>query len=283
MHLAIILMEPAYLILLRVPPSVSVTLISIFQTVCLMFASPIHAKMVAFVKQAMEHFSVSVPLASQDRTVQQPKVTDQLGPTPGGTVKCEVNIPCHFPVYTTGDNNGTPPQVTPGPTSADLNVTVDPTVRDNSTGLPGYTFLTPITTTSVLPGQKQLCVKIGNQKGVTDSACFHVIFTDNAPGASSSPIYTPTSMPRQGNDNAQFVNPTPPPGTTLPCSDSSRGCHFLVYSEPANSTTGCPHVTALTTGVFIFSSNSNQVGDQCVNEVLVLPQVAPQLICLQAG
>ncbi|GFO49252.1 hypothetical protein PoB_007575700 [Plakobranchus ocellatus] len=88
---------------------------------------------------------------------------DQLGPTPGGTVNCKVNIPCHFPVYTSGDFNGSLPKVTPGPRSSDLNVTLDPTVRDNSTGLPGSTFLTPVTTTSAVPGQKQLCVDVGDQ------------------------------------------------------------------------------------------------------------------------
>ena len=60
------------------------------------------------------------------------------------------------------------PQMSPGPLSPGLNVTIDQTVPENSTGLPGFTFITPVTTTSSVPGQKQLCLNIHNQKYVFD-------------------------------------------------------------------------------------------------------------------
>ncbi|GFR81300.1 hypothetical protein ElyMa_005921100 [Elysia marginata] len=225
------------------------------------------------------HFSL--PSCAPDSVDQHPKyptAIDQLGPTPGGTINCKVNIPCHFPVYTAADDNGTYPQVTPGPTSPDINVILNTTVADNSTGLPGFTYLTPVTTTSAVPGHKQLCVNIGNQQAVADSACFHIIFRDNV---LPSPISPASGITTSGKD--KFMPPTPPDGTTLPCSDSTNGCHFLVYSEPGNATIDCPQVAALTPGVVVFSNSPGQGGDQCINEVLVMPQVAPQQVCLQAG
>ncbi|RUS77145.1 hypothetical protein EGW08_015101, partial [Elysia chlorotica] len=165
-----------------------------------------------------------------DQHPPNPSVTDQLGPTPGGTVKCIVNIPCQFPVYTTGDLTGNFPQVTPGPKSKDLSVSLNATVADNSTGLPGFTYATPVSTTSTVPGQKQLCVNIGNQLSVTDSACFHIIFSDN----DTVSLLSPTNIPAPSsltNDSARFVSPTPPSGSVLPCADPIAGCHLLVYSQ----------------------------------------------------
>ncbi|GFO49253.1 hypothetical protein PoB_007575800 [Plakobranchus ocellatus] len=241
------------------------------------------ARMEEFVNLIMELTNAFVVLASQDTTVQQPMVLSKLGPTPGGTVSCMVNIPCHFPVYTTGDHNGTFPQVIPGPRSPDINVTLDLTVRDNSTGLPGFTFLTHVTTTSAVPGQKQLCVDIGDQQGISDSACFHITFTDTKLITPSSSPASATQGPSLSGDKAKFVSPTPPDGTTFPCSDSVNGCHFLVYSKPGNASTHCPQVSSPATGVYVFPDSVNQGSDQCVSEVLVLPQMAPLHLCLQAG
>ncbi|RUS77144.1 hypothetical protein EGW08_015100, partial [Elysia chlorotica] len=245
------------------------------------FCQALNGTHLCFCPLGFSGFNCSTPDANP--LLSKPQVTDQLGPTPGGTVTCKVNTPCQFPVYTSGDNNGAIPVVGPGPMSPDLNVTVETTVADNSTGLPGSTFLTPVVATSAVPGQKQLCVNVGNQNGVTDSACFHVIFTFDNPGPSSFPALSSTLSPDQTDDNASFASPTPPTGTTLPCANSIDGCHFLVFSKPGNSSLGCPHVTALTPKVIIFPTKSNQGGDLCINEILVLPQASPQTICLQAG
>ena len=56
------------------------------------------------------------------------------------------------------------PNVYPGPKSPEINVTLAPTVADNTTGLPGFTFLTPVSTTSSVPGHKQLCLDISNHQ-----------------------------------------------------------------------------------------------------------------------
>ncbi|GFO49251.1 hypothetical protein PoB_007575600, partial [Plakobranchus ocellatus] len=211
----------------------------------------------------------------------QPSITEQLGPTPGGTVNCKVNIPCHFPVYTTGDYNGSLPKVTPGPRSPDINVTLDPTVRDNSTGLPGSTFLTPVTTTSAVPGQKQLCVDVGDQLSTKDTGCFHIVFTDNALTTKPPNTFATNSSAHVGQPN--FISPTPPDGTVLPCSDLTSGCYFLVYSTADNVTGNCSEVSGLSPGVYVFPDSVGQGSGQCVNEVLVLPQLAPLHLCLQAG
>ncbi|GFR81302.1 hypothetical protein ElyMa_005921300 [Elysia marginata] len=209
----------------------------------------------------------------------KPLVTDQLGPTPGGTINCKVNIPCHFPVYTTGDATGTLPNVTEGPTSPDINVILNATVADNSTGLPGFTYLTPVTTISAVPGHKQLCVNIGKNLNVTDSACFHVIFTDNTTISTSPSSPKTTGIPGHTSSKTKFVFPTPPDGTVFPCSQTIRGCSFLVYPQPGNASGDCPEVSSTHQGVYVFKSSPGQ----CVNEVLILPQLAPQHICLQAG
>ncbi|RUS77146.1 hypothetical protein EGW08_015102, partial [Elysia chlorotica] len=191
----------------------------------------------------------------------KPSSTEVLGPSPGGTVQCTVNVPCNFPVYTTGDSSGTLPKVTTGPKSPDIAVTLNATVADNSTGLPGFTYLTPVTTISAIPGQKQLCINIGNSQDVTDSACFHVIFNDNNTSSMTVPSPLP-AFPSQTNAMAKFVSPTPPDNTSLPCSDPNTGCHFLVFSEPTNSTGDCPAVSARSPGVLVFPTSAGQ-GDQC--------------------
>ncbi|RUS77147.1 hypothetical protein EGW08_015103, partial [Elysia chlorotica] len=212
-----------------------------------------------------------------------PLVTAELGPTPGGVINCQVNVPCDFPVHITGGASGSVPTVKPGPSSPDVNTVLSPTAADNSTGLPGSTFLTPITATSSVPGEKQLCVNIADQGGVTDSACFHVIFTDNKTRTANAPFSSTTASPVYTSEKAKFVSPTPPTGSTLPCSNSINDCNLLVFSEPDNTTGDCPQISSGESGVYVFHSTRGRGGDQCINEVLVLPHVAPQVVCLQAG
>ncbi|GFR65250.1 hypothetical protein ElyMa_001942700 [Elysia marginata] len=129
-----------------------------------MNAIPTHVKMVAYAKHPKEGFGVSALSGSEARLVRKPFVTDQLNPAPGSTINCKVNTPCGFPVFTTSDNSGTPPEITPGPKTPDINVTIDPTIPNNGTQMPGITFLTPVTTTSPMPGHKELCLNVGSNQ-----------------------------------------------------------------------------------------------------------------------
>ncbi|GFO22254.1 hypothetical protein PoB_004875900, partial [Plakobranchus ocellatus] len=65
--------------------------------------------------------------------------------------------------------------------------------------------------------------------------------------------------------------------------EEACGCYFLVYSTPDNITGNCSKVSGLFPGVHVFPDSVSLGSGQCVSEILVLPQVAPLHLCLQAG
>ncbi len=71
-------------------------------------------------------------------------------------VTYEINDKTFFPFW----NSHIPPTLTPGPTSGNVNVNVDPTPKlDSATGVPDL-YTTPVTLMSPDKGSKKVCFKL---------------------------------------------------------------------------------------------------------------------------
>ncbi|XP_046558081.1 uncharacterized protein LOC124267208 isoform X2 [Haliotis rubra] len=182
----------------------------------------------------------------------------------GGTIKCVKDTPCVFPVHTQAPGGShTAPTLTPGPTSGNVGVSVDPTPKlDTATGVPGL-YTTPVTLTSPDKGPKKVCFKLTS--ATADSVCYNVDVTDVG-------LTTPNPT------GSHFTNPTLPDGSSLTCENE---CHILVHSTKDPVSGNCEQVSSSSTIGTTFKTVED--GSDCVTDVLYKPDSTNNNLCIDAG
>ncbi|XP_012940484.2 neurogenic locus notch homolog protein 3 isoform X1 [Aplysia californica] len=200
-----------------------------------------------------------------DPQLTKHEFSPQLFPPSGSTIQCEVHKLCDFPVYSNGNKPGSVPNVRPGPSAPGVDILVNPTEPDNSTSLPGFNYVTQVSTKSPTPGQKSVCVQMDDGNGNMISSCYSVLVID--PAVSSTP--QPGGAASHNNQKGtKFLYPTPPDGSKLPCADPS-GCH-LVVATTQDPSGNCSDLTTSRKDVYLFNTTVTSFG-ACQTEVLIIP------------